>query len=131
MGLQSEVACTRRWGAAPERRRCGHADPTPLRQKPLGIEGYDPATVASHVKLMQQGGLVEARVVEPDGQPPMVAMVYGLTWEGHNWLDATRNDTIWAKTKEWIAEKGGDASLEVLKAVALKVGFAHFGLPGG
>jgi hypothetical protein len=107
------------------------ADPETLRRKLLSIEGYDAATVAYHVKLMQQADLVEAHVVEPDNQPPQFAMVYGLTWAGHDWLDATRNETVWAKTKQWVAEKGGGASFDVLKAIALKVASTHFGLPGG
>jgi hypothetical protein len=106
------------------------AEPAALRRKPLGIKGYDLGTVAGHVKLMQQRGLIEAHVVEPDGEPPAVAMVHGLTWDGYDWLDATRNDTIWTKTKQLVEEKGGGASFDVLKAIAVKFAFMHFGLSG-
>jgi hypothetical protein len=107
------------------------ADADTMRMKYLTVEGYDAATVAYHVKLMHQAGLVEASVVEPDNQPPTAARVIALTWTGHDWLDATRNDTVWSKTRKWVAEKGGGASFEVLKAIATKYALAHFGLKEG
>jgi hypothetical protein len=106
-------------------------DPAGLRRRPMSVEGYEPAIVAGHVKIMHQAGLVEAFISEPDGQPPRVAMVYGLTWGGHEWLEVTRSETIWAKTKQWAAEKGGGASFEVLKTIALKLVLTQLGLPGG
>jgi hypothetical protein len=80
---------------------------------------------------MQEAGLVDAHVMRADGVPPYAARVFRLTWQGHDFLEATRNDTIWVKTKNFIMEKGGGASFEIVKAVALKYAAAHFGLEGG
>ena len=106
-------------------------DEEALGQTPQDIEGYDLATVARHVEIMQEAGLVDAHVMRADGVPPYAARVFRLTWQGHDFLEATRNDTIWIKTKNFIMEKGGGASFEIVKAVALKYAAAHFGLEAG
>lgn len=41
-----------------------------------------------------------------------------LTWEGHDFLDAVRDDGVWSKTKSKVSKGVGSASLEVVRAVA-------------
>ncbi len=42
-----------------------------------------------------------------------------LTWGGHDFLDAIRNDDVWSKTKSTVQEKVGSATFEVVKALGL------------
>ena len=94
------------------------------------IEGYDQQTVARHVVLLQDAGLVEASFIG-DTANPIVARIFRLTWSGHDFLDAVRNDTVWRKTMAFVAEKGGGVTLEVVKSVAIAFLRAHVGLPPG
>lgn len=41
-----------------------------------------------------------------------------MTWDGHEFLDKIREDTVWNKTKDLIKEKGLPMALEVVKNVA-------------
>ena len=41
-----------------------------------------------------------------------------LTWEGHDYLENIRQDTIWNRTKDIILEKGLVMTLGVIKTVA-------------
>ena len=41
-----------------------------------------------------------------------------LTWEGHEFLDSIRSDTVWTKTKKRFTEKGIDMSFDLVKSVA-------------
>jgi hypothetical protein len=107
------------------------SDEEALRLQPLAIEGYEAPLIARHVEIMEEAGLVDAHVMRAAGVPPYAARVFRLTWAGHDFLEATRNDTVWAKTKQFIKEKGGGASFEIIKAVALKYTASHFGLPEG
>jgi hypothetical protein len=52
-----------------------------------------------------------------------------LTWQGHEFLDASRNDAVWKKTMDLVREKGGSVSFEVLKTVLIKLAAAQLGLP--
>ena len=47
---------------------------------------------------------------------------FTITWTGHDYLDAIRNEGVWAKTKDIVAKEGGNMALELVKALA--VGFA-------
>ncbi len=44
--------------------------------------------------------------------------LYRLTSQGHDFIESIRDKGIWEETKEAVAETGGNATLEILKAVA-------------
>jgi hypothetical protein len=51
-----------------------------------------------------------------------------LTWQGHDFLEAARNDIIWAKAKAKVVEQGVGLSVELMKAVLLSYGKERLGL---
>jgi len=71
--------------------------------------------VAYHVKLLIDAGLVEGEMT-----PSMHFDVESLTWEGHEFLDSIRDDTVWEKTKTIFADKGISMSIDLVKGVASK-----------
>jgi len=85
------------------------------------IEGYSTDQIGYHVYLMKQAGLVEGcDVTSHDSQSP-IAMPTALTWQGHEFLDACRNESIWIKAKEKLQSIGGDVPLEVVKALLIDI----------
>ncbi|MFJ9462138.1 DUF2513 domain-containing protein [Viridibacillus arvi] len=79
----------------------------------------DRITVAGHLKIMDQAGLVENHTRWASDEPFWINA--GLTWEGHDYLDAIRNDTVWNNVKEKTKEKGfqlAELSFGVLKEYA-------------
>ena len=52
----------------------------------------------------------------------------GLTWEGHDYIDAVRDDTKYNRVVKTLKDKGSDLSFEVIKAAVLAIGKAH--VPG-
>jgi hypothetical protein len=91
--------------------------------------GYDDKTVACHVELLQEAGFIEAAVARSSREGcAVIADVDRLTWEGHDFLDSIRSDTIWSKTKAQLAQVAGSASLQVVKAVAVSLALKQFGL---
>ncbi len=74
--------------------------------------------VVYHVRIMSQAGLVNAKI-EDDMSGNSWATVYGLTWDGHEFLSVVRNDTVWRKVKTEVADKTGSLSFEVVKSLAL------------
>jgi DNA-binding PadR family transcriptional regulator len=83
------------------------------------IEGHDSATVAGHLQLLKEAGLIEAHVLTFFGGKTLVK-AQRLTWDGHEYLDAVRDAGVWAQTKRFIADKGGAATFAVTKAVAVR-----------
>lgn len=89
-----------------------------IRHVGLNFEGHSVPEVMYHAKLLVKAGLIEAR-----GSLGTMSglQVYptGLTWQGHEFLDAIRKDTLWERTKSIAIEATGGLSLEALKAAAI------------
>lgn len=79
------------------------------------------ALVCYHLRIMDEAGLVKVGRLAADGDPCYAASVERLTWEGNDFLDAVRSDTVWSKVKTKVAQAVGSASFEVVKAAAAKV----------
>jgi hypothetical protein len=98
----------------------------PLGIVDLSIPGHDAEEVSFHVVLLRDAGLVEAQDLTTmhgfDVRPRR------LTWAGHEFLEAAKNDTVWNKAKEIVKEKGGAIPFEVLKALLVKLTSSLFGL---
>ena len=78
------------------------------------IEGWKPEEINYHIRLLCQAGYVDAISVAAMGDDEWI--VRSLTWNGHEFLEASRNQTLWNKAKALVAEKGSGLTLEVLKA---------------
>ena len=85
---------------------------------PIEFEDHIQIEVSYHVKLLYQAGLIEAYDLSGAGSN-FEWQAGSLTWEGHEFLDAARDDTRWNSTKNMIAEKVGSLPFEVLKQVLL------------
>ncbi|MGH8545557.1 MAG: DUF2513 domain-containing protein [Gammaproteobacteria bacterium] len=81
----------------------------------LEIEGRDPVEVSYHVRLLDEAGLIEAFDLTTmggfDWRPKR------LTWAGHEFLDAARDDARWEKAKDLTVKTAGSLSFEGLKYV--------------
>lgn len=80
----------------------------------LHIEGYELKAVNYHVRLLYDGGLIMNKA-HPDRELEHRCTL-SLTWVGHDFLDAARNDTIWQGAKERLGEAFASAPFEVVKA---------------
>jgi hypothetical protein len=82
---------------------------------------------------MIDAGLIKGRISEEiTSDAPRYSYIDNLTWAGHDFLDAARNDTVWRTAKEKILKPGVswtfDLLKETLKALA-KQQLALSGLP--
>ncbi|WP_439259495.1 DUF2513 domain-containing protein [Lonepinella sp. BR2930] len=80
------------------------------------IANYDAENVAYHFKIMNDAGLIDGENSSVIGAFNYTA--YGLTWQGHEFLDQIRNDSIWNKIKSTLRSKSIDLSFDVIKTVA-------------
>ena len=59
---------------------------------------------------------------------PFDGIFRGITWEGHQFLDSIRSDTVWEKSKEKIKATVGSASLQIISALATSITTKLLGL---
>jgi hypothetical protein len=78
-------------------------------------EPYQAGTAeeAYQIALMKDAGLLEAFMENTNGSPSAAA-VFRLTWAGHEFLDAARDDKVWKKAKELVLKPGLSWTFQIL-----------------
>ncbi len=82
----------------------------------IHLDGFSEKEVSYHVMLLAEAELVEAKSWSEFGggwdcQPTR------LTWQGHEFLDAARNENRWNQAKKVIRDKGGALTFDILGGV--------------
>lgn len=98
------------------------AHPPTLGPLKINIEGYSKEIIDYHLTLLKDAGFIEG--INPgakSGFGDIVAMTIPMrmTWQGHEFLDACRNESIWNKAKDKLQSVGGEVPLEVVKSVLI------------
>jgi hypothetical protein len=87
-----------------------------------------PTEVVEHLELMIDAGLIEGEAhTDPRMEGGGIFVIHKLTWSGHDFLNAARNDDVWNATKRRIGKAGSwtfGLVLEILKQEAKR----HMGL---
>lgn len=87
----------------------------------LKIDGYTTDEVAYHCILLHEAGLIKDCKIMYASNRIASFGVSSLTWEGHDFLDKIREDTVWNKTKRFIKDKALPMTLDVIKEIATAV----------
>ncbi len=95
----------------------------PLNARAISCDARPFEEVAYHFGLVIDAGLATGRVTRPwNASGSVSVLLNSLTWDGNDFLDSVRDDRVWAKVKRAVGKAVGSASLETLKAAAVKVG---------
>lgn len=84
----------------------------------LVSDKYSREIIGYHFLILDEAGLIVANVRAADNDPYYIAVASRLTWEGNDFLDAVRDESIWKKVRSTIGKITGSASFEVFKTVA-------------
>jgi len=103
------------------------------------VEAHDPTTPplqavgardAYHVSIMVDARLLDATVRRGIHGEPLDATIFGMTWGGHDFLDAARDDTLWKAAKEKFIKPGISWTVSVvLEWLKMQVHQRVFGVP--
>ncbi len=80
----------------------------------ITLDGYTPMEVMMHVKIMEGYGLLQDCTYYLRGN----TTVRTITWEGYDYLDKVRDNTIWKKTKDTIVSNGLPLIFDTIKTVS-------------
>ncbi len=83
------------------------------RHSAVTIERLDDEMVSYHVKLLHQAGLIEA--VDKTSLGTLCWHPTTLTWDGHEFLDAARDESRWGTAKNTLLSKVGVLSFNKSK----------------
>ncbi len=89
--------------------------------KKVEIPGYDSGIVAYHVRRMYEGGLLDAEVLTSKSTETRLIDVwpFGLTWQGHEFMDAFRGNGVAVKVRQKLGESFGQVPFILIKELAL------------
>ena len=93
----------------------------------LAPEGYEKDVVTYHQALLIEAGLAKGSILPGDDIPKAV-ILGGLTWQGHEFLDAARSEEGWRQVTQSIAKVAGTVSLSMLQALLNQWAAAKLGL---
>ncbi len=100
----------------------------PVQYRMSEIE--DPVLLA-HLEMLIEAALVNGKIVRSHGTRGDVISVSGLTWQGHEWIEMMRSQSLWNEVKSAVLDGGGVLTFELTKAVASKILRARLALPPG
>ena len=93
----------------------------------LEIEGHNSDVVSYHVRALTEAGLIDA--INLSDKSGIAWMPKRLTWEGHEFLEAARDDSIWRKAMQRIGTGAAGVTFDILKAMLYSLGREKLGLP--
>jgi len=101
-----------------------------IKSDDVAIDGYDARSVAYHIHLMCEAELFSCERVVSTTTPDRLidAYPFRLTWQGHEFLDAARSDTIWTKARKAVGEKGISVAVSTLQAMLTSLAKEELGL---
>lgn len=80
----------------------------------LAIEGYNQEQIRYHAHIMTQCGLIESiNCTDLSSKSPQ-AIPTSLTWQGHEFIESARNETLWKKAMTTAQEKGTSITIPVI-----------------
>ena len=93
------------------------------------LSAYTEAQRIYHMALCIEAGLVDGVVRTNEVGEPNGTVAIRLTWNGHEFLDAARNDTLWRKALAHVKKAGIAVTLPVLEDLLKKGAKDLLGLP--
>jgi hypothetical protein len=85
------------------------------------LEDYDKDLIEYHLELLQDARLIKAYFQNMSDGRRTFNSVERITWKGHEFLDAARDESVWIKAKQKFKEKGESFSLDLMKEILLGV----------
>jgi hypothetical protein len=97
------------------------------QQRTVQMANYDSNVVVRHVEMLCSAGLLET-FGEPRriGGPNQFIIIKDLSWSGHEFLDAIKNENIWSRVKQSLSSAQlASVPIELIKFAAIEVGKAY------
>jgi len=98
-----------------------------LDSSTIELAGYSPDEIGYHCALMQEAGLILAEDTTCLDSRFSEMMIYRLTWAGHDFVSAARDDTTWNKVTKQIKDKATSMAFDGLLALLKSAGQSMVG----
>jgi len=83
----------------------------------LKIPAYSPDQIAYHAEQLVAAGFLDGLAMSLGSQDAPVVAISKLTWQGHEFIDAARSDTVWKAARERGKKVAGSLTIATMKAL--------------
>ena len=80
----------------------------------IGLDNFSEEQQLYHSVLLIEAGYVHGVIIPDQNGDPLCTRVSRLTWAGHEFLELTRDDTIWNQAKVVVADSAKGAATEIV-----------------
>lgn len=93
------------------------SDSAHVKAEDIIIEGFDQSTIQYHIDMMCEADLLSCEKMQSTTTSDRLvkALPFRLTWEGHEFLDAARNEGLWNQAKDVLRKNALSVSFGILK----------------
>jgi hypothetical protein len=93
-----------------------------LKPAPVIMEEIAPDILGRHIELIHEAGLLDATVLHPAANMVPDIIIRDLSWEGHEFVAALKNNSVWSKiTNSFSASELAVLPITVLKDVCISL----------
>ena len=105
------------------------SDSAHVEAEDIILEGFDQNSIQYHIVIMCEAELLSCEKIQSTSSDRLVkAIPFRLTWEGHEFLDAARDDSVWDQAKDILGNKAISVSLGILQGLLMKLAAQKLGL---
>lgn len=90
-------------------------------EEELRIDSYSGCLIVDHIILLYEAGYIDGEPEKTSTGRIIAVHPYRLTWDGHEFLEAMRNESIFKKAVNISKEKSLDLPIEIFKSLAQKL----------
>ena len=90
-------------------------------EEELRIDDYNGGLIVDHITLLYEAGYLDGEPEKTKTGRIIAVHPYRLTWDGHEFLEAMRNESIFRKAVSITKEKSLNLPLEIFKSLAQKL----------
>lgn len=90
-----------------------------INPKEINIEGFTRQEISYHIELLHDAGFIEG--IDLNSKDGYLWFAKKLTWEGHEFLDAIKNENVWNKIKQKSSNELSTFPLKVISSVAIEL----------
>lgn len=85
------------------------------------IEGYSDEILTYHIRQLITAGFIDGKIVDSLDRTITNILIRRLSWKGHEFVENSRNDTLWSKAKNTVISNSGGISIDLLSEVLKKL----------
>ena len=101
---------------------------TNLDFEDISTLGYTDSEIDYHLILLIEASLVNGKFQPQAGYDRRMIDIEKLSWDGHEFLDNARNESVWKETMKTVKEKGGSVAVGILTQLLASAAKQQFGL---